>query len=74
LRTEDGQPAGRESRILIGPVGFGNHENVIGFVICSKSFGGKVEVIHWIDDPAIGQANPDACQQCENNENPAGAL
>ncbi len=74
LGAEDGQTAGGKPGVLFGPVGFRNHENIIGFVICAKGLGSEVEEIHWIDDPAIGQAETDACQQCENNENPAGAI
>ena len=61
LGAEDGQSAGSQARVLFDAVGFGGHENIIGFVICAEGIGGEVEEIDRIDDPAIGKPDANAC-------------
>src|ERR1051325_415349 len=50
---------------------FGGHEDVIGFVIWSEGIGCEIEVIHRVDEPAIGKPNADTREQGENDEEPA---
>ena len=68
MRAEDGETARGKPGVLFGVIGFGNHENIIGFVICSEGIGGQVEEVNGIDNPSIYETDADACEERDEDE------
>ena len=60
-------------RELFDLVGFGGHEDIIGFIVCAEGVWSGVEVIHGIDVPAIGNPDANTRKKGKNNEDPKRA-
>ena len=70
LASDHGDAAGGGFGVLFPLIGFGDHEHIIGAVICAQSIGGDIGVHDRVNHPAIGQPDANADDDSGDDRDP----